>query len=83
MVNDSFQNFDGRERYIHPKNRSVSFQKPQKFCSVFIILKCSQDAILKMCRLEIRFENLPANNAPYGRPIRHNFHCFQNVFASC
>ena len=29
-----------------------------------------------------RFQNLPAKNVPFS-PIRHSFHRFQNVPASC
>ena len=50
------------------------------------------DAVFKMCRLEFRFQNLPfsksaGKNVPFfrvnGRPIRHIFHHFLHVTASC
>ena len=55
---NSLQDFDAKEVCLHPKNRSVSFQKRLK-CSVFVIFKCLHDAVSKMCRLEFRFQNLP------------------------
>ena len=54
----SLQDFDAKEVYIHPKNRSVSFQDPPK-CSVFTIFKRLHDAVSKTCRLECRFQNPP------------------------
>ena len=54
MVKTSLQDFDVKEVYLHPKNRSVSFQ-----CSVFIIFNYLHDAVFKMCRLEFRVQNLP------------------------
>ena len=47
---NSLQHFDAKEAYLHPKSRSVSFQKFLK-CSVLIIFRCLQDAVSKMCRL--------------------------------
>ena len=55
---NSLQDFDAKEVCLHPKNRSVSFQRRLK-CSVFVIFKCSHGAVSKMCRLEFRFQNLP------------------------
>ena len=52
------QDFDAKEVYLRPKNRSVSFQQRLK-CFVFIIFKCLHDVVSKMCRLEFRFQNLP------------------------
>ena len=33
---------------------------------LFIIIECSHDAVFKMCRLELRFQNLPSKNAPFA-----------------
>ena len=60
-------------------------------CSVFIIFECSHDAVFKVCRLENRLQNASfiksaskkCNFHVNKRPIRHIFHCFQNVPASC
>ena len=62
---NSLQDFDAKEVCLRPKNRSVSFQKRLK-CSVFVIFKCLHDAVSKMCRLEFRFQNLPAKNVPFS-----------------
>ena len=64
-VRHSLQDFDAIERYLYPKCRSVLFQKRLK-CSVFVIFKCLHDAVSKMCRLEFRFQNLPAKNVPFS-----------------
>ena len=66
----SLQDFDAKAVCLHPKDRSVSFQKRLK-CSVFVIFKCLQDAVSKMCRLEFRFQNLPflksvGKNVPFS-----------------
>ena len=58
MVKNSLQGFDAEEIYIHPRNRSVSFQKRCK-CFVFIIFEYSHDAVSKMWWLEFHFQNLP------------------------
>ena len=51
------QDFDAKEIYLHPKNRSVSILSVEK-CNVFIIFECSHDAVSKVCRLEFRFQSL-------------------------
>ena len=67
---NSLQHFDTKEAYLHPKSRTVSFQKCIKmFC--FIIFRCLHDAVSKMCRLELRFQNLPfsksaGKNVPFS-----------------
>ena len=59
---------------------------------VFIIFERSHDAVSKMCQLELCFQNLPFSKSVgkkmcrirvNGRPIRHIFHCFQGMPASC
>ena len=76
--------------YLHPKNRSFSFQKRPKMFP--IIFECSQNAAVKICRLEFLFQNLPFSKFAgkkmchfrvNGRAIRHIFHRFQNVPISC
>ena len=67
-VKTRLQDFDAKETYLHSKNRSVSFQKRRK-CSVFIILKCLQDAVSKMCRLEFRFQNLPLTKSASDKNV--------------
>ena len=46
---NSLQDLNTKEMYLHPKNRSVSFQKSGN-CPVFIIFDCSDDAVSKMVR---------------------------------
>ena len=86
----SLQDFDAKEKYLHPKNRPVSIQSDEK-CSVCIIVECSHDAVSNLCRLGFRFQNLPFSKSAgerfavfrvNRRPIRHIFHRFQNVPAS-
>ena len=69
--------------------RSESVEK----CSVLKVFECSYGAVFKMCLLEFCFQNLPFSKyvckkgafffRVNGRPIRHIFHLFQNVPASC
>ena len=76
---------------LHPKNRSVSFQKRLKmFCfrhfqvftrcsfqNVPVRVPFSKSTVFKICRQKMcRFR-------VNGRPIRRVFHRFQNVPASC
>ena len=87
----SLQDFDAKEMYLNSKNRSVSFQKHREmFCfhhfqvfaefrfqNVPVRVPFSKSTVLKMCRQKMcRFR---VNR----RPIRHIFHRFQNVPASC
>ena len=87
----SSQGFDAKEVYLHPKNRSVSFQKKLKMftCRHFqVFTRCSfqnvpvrvpfsKSTVFKICRQKMcRFR-------VNGRPIRRIFHRFQNVPASC
>ena len=88
---NSSQDFDAKEVYLHPKNRSVSFQKWLKmFCfrhflvftrcrfqNVLVRVPFSKSTVFKICRQKMcRFR-------VNGRPIRRIFHRFQNVPASC
>ena len=88
---NSLQDFDAKEKYRHPKNRSVSFQKRLKmfyfhhfkvftrcrFQNVPIRVPFSKSTVFKICRQKMcRFR---VNR----RPIRRIFHRFQNVPASC
>ena len=94
----SLQDLDAKDRYLHPKNRPVSFQKRlEMFC--FIIFKCSLEPVSKMCRSDFRFPNLQfsesaGKNVPCSWPCwwpcsceweayPSNFSSFQNVLASC
>ena len=77
--------------YLHPKNRSVSFQKrPKMFCShhfqvftrccfqnVSVRVPFSKSTVFNNCRQKMCRFRLN------GSPIRHNCHRFQNVLASC
>ena len=87
---NSLQDFDATEVYVHPKNRSVSFQKRLKmFCfhNFQVFTRCR----FHMCRLEFRFQNLPfsksaAKKVPFSceqEAYPSNFHRFHNVSASC
>ena len=59
---NSLQDFDAKEMYLQPRNRSVAFQKHgQKVC--FYFFEHSHNAVSKMCRLECRFQNLPFSKA--------------------
>ena len=81
---NSFLDFDAKEKYLHPKNRPVSIQKRRKMlclrcCFKFIPVRVpfSKSTVFKICRQKMcRFR---ANR----RPIRHIFHRFQNLPASC
>ena len=89
-VKNSFQDFDVKEMYLHPKNRSFSFQKRRKmFClhHFRVFIQCrfqnvlarvpfSKPTVFEICRQKMcRFRvNV--------RPIRHISHRFQNVPAS-
>ena len=90
-VKSSLQHFDAKEAYLHPKNRSVSFQKRLKmfyfhhfqvftrcrFQNVPIRVPFSKSTVFKICRQKMcRFR---VNR----RPIRHIFCRFQNVPVSC
>ena len=89
--NNSLQDFDAKEKYLHPKNRPVSIHKRRKMCCLHhcrVFTRCcfkfrpvrvpfSKSTVFeicwqKMCRFRVN-----------GRPIRHIFHRFQNVPASC
>ena len=90
-VRNSLQDFDAIEAYLHPKSRSVSFQKCLKMfcfhhCQVFtrcrfqnvsVRVPFSKSTIFKICRQKMR--RFRVN----GRPIRRIFHRFQNVPVSC
>ena len=91
MVKNSLQNFDAEDLYLHPKDRSVSFQKRlQIFCfhhfrvftqcrfqNVPVRVPFSKSTTFKICmRKMCRFR-------VKGRPICHIFHRFHNVSASC
>ena len=81
---NSLLDFDAKEKYLHPKNRPVSIQKRRKMlclrcCFKFIPVRVpfSKPTVFGICRQKIcRFR---VNR----RPIRHIFHRFQNVPASC
>ena len=93
-VRKSLQDFDAIERYLHPKCRSVLFQKRRKLCyfhhfqvftrcrfqTVPVRVQFSKFTVFKMCRQKMcRFQ-------VNGRPIRHIFtvfkiYRFQNVSA--
>ena len=88
---NSLQDFDAKEMYLQPKNRSATSHKRRKmFCfhhfqffiwcrfqNVLFRIPFSKSTIFKICRQKMcRFR---VNR----RPIRHIFHCFQNVPASC
>ena len=90
-VKNSLQDFDVKEIYLYPKNRSVSFQKRLKmFCfhNFKVFTRCrfqnvpvrvpfSKSTVFKICRQKMcRFR-------VNGRPIRRIFHRFQNLPASC
>ena len=87
---NSLQGFDAKEVFLHPENRSASFQKQLKmffFRHFQVFTRCrfqnvpvrapfSKSTVFKTCRQKIgRFR-------VNGRPIRRIFHRFQNVPAS-
>ena len=90
MVENSLQDFDANEMYLHPKNRLVLFKSVEK-CSAFIIL------IFHTMPFQIVPVRVPFSKSPIfkiwrqkmchfhvnRRPFRHIFHCFQNLLASC
>ena len=87
----SLQDFDTKEMYLHPKNQSVSFKKFLKmFCFHYfeVFTRChfqgvparvpfSKSTVFKIYRQKM------CHFCVNGRPIRHIFHRFQNVPASC
>ena len=81
---NSFLDFDAKEKFIRRKNRPVSIQKRQKMlclrcCFKFIPIRVpfSKSTVFEICRQKMcRFR---VNR----RPIRHIFHRFQNLPASC
>ena len=81
---NSFLDFDAKEKYLHRKNRPVSIQRRQKMlclrcCFKFIPVRVpfSKSTVFEICRQKMcRFR---VNR----RPIRHIFHRFQNLPASC
>ena len=81
---NSFLDFDAEEKYLHTKNRPVSIQKRCKMiclrcCFKFIPVRVpfSKSTVFEICRQKMcRFR---VNR----RPIRHIFHRFQNLPASC
>ena len=90
-VRNSLQDFDAIERYLHPKCRSVLFQKRPKlsyfhyfqvfarcrFQNVPVRVPFSKSTVFKICRRKMcRFR---VNR----RPISYILHHFQNVPASC
>ena len=92
-VKNSLQDFDAREMYLHPKNRSVLFKKRRK-SSAFIIFESSNDGTMPFQNVPVRvlfsksnvFEICRQKMCRFrmnGRPIHHIFHRFQNVLASC
>ena len=86
----SLQDFDAIERYLHPKCRSVLFQKASKIV-LFSSFSSVYTMLFPMCWLEFSFLNLPfskcaGKNMPFScerEAISHIFHRFQNVPASC
>ena len=90
-VKISLQDFDAIESYLHPKCRSVLFQKRRKlfyfhnfqvftrcrFYNVPVRVQFSKSTVFKMCRQKMCLFIVN------GRLVRHSFHRFQNVPASC
>ena len=79
------QDFDAKEKYLHPKNRPVSIQKHRNMCCIhhcrvftrccfkFILVRVpfSKSTVFKICRQKMcRFR-------VNGMPIRNIFHRFQ------
>ena len=86
---NSLQDFHAKRKYLHPKNRPVSIQKRRKMCCLHhcrVFTRCcfkfipvrvpfSKSTVFEICQQKMcRFR---------VRPIRHIFHHFQNVPASC
>ena len=87
---NSLQGFDAKEVCLHPKNRSVSFQKRLKmfFRHFQVFTRCrfqnvpfrapfSKSTVFEICRQKMCCFRVNR------RPIRRIFHRFQNVPASC
>ena len=53
---NSLQDFDAKEMYLHPKNRSVSFQKCLK---MFCFYQSVYTMPFPKCAGEFSFQNLP------------------------
>ena len=90
-IRKPLQNFDAKEMFVHPKNRSVSFQNCRqlfsfhhfrvftrcRFQNVPVRVPFSKSTVFRICRQIMCLFRVN------GRPIRHIFHRFQNVPASC
>ena len=92
-VKDSLQDFDAKEMYLHPKNQLVSLIKDRKVFFFYhflsrVFTRCcfkimpvrvpfSKSTVFKICRQKMCYFRVNR------RPIRHIFHRFQNVPASC
>ena len=91
MVKNSSQDFATNEIYLHPKNRSISFQKHRQiFCfyrfrvftrcrfqNVPVRVPISKSIVFKICQQTMCCFRVNR------KPIRHIIHRFQNVPASC
>ena len=87
---NSLQHFDAKEAYLHPKSRSVSFQKCLKmFCfhHFQVFTRCRfQNVSVRVPFQNLPFSNLPAKNVPFsceGEAYPSNFSPFKNVPALC
>ena len=88
---NSLQDFNAQKKYSHPKNRPALIQKRRKMCCLhhcrvftrycfkFIPVRVpfSKSTVFEICRQKM------CGFRVNGRPIRHIFHPFQNVPASC
>ena len=61
-------------RIAQPRSKSV------EQCSVFIILKCSDDTVSKTCRLEFHFQNLPFSKS-VGKNCAVSCEAFPSIFS--
>ena len=50
MINDN--------RFFHATDNQPNFESIET-CSIFVIFKCSLDAVFQICRLELYFQSLP------------------------
>ena len=90
-IKNSLQNFDAKDMYLHHKKsvslvpealKNVPFSRlsgarTMPFQNVSVTISHSKSTVFKICRQKMcRFH-------VNGRPIRHIFHRFQNMSASC
>ena len=61
--NNSLQDFDAKEKYLHPKNRPVSIHKRRKMCCLH---HCR---VFTRCCFKFRPVRVPFQNLPFSKSV--------------